>query len=265
MQRFEHKYLFRFKNTQLFTFFSSKKKNSEAVTLSSLGVDMHSHVLPGIDDGAQNLEQSIERVQNLYELGFKKIITTPHTYKDFYPNTSAIIKERLSYLNSELEKRGIKTISAASEYFMDEHFETLLNNKDLLTLDGKHVLVEMSFYGAPPKLNQYIFELQTKGYIPILAHPERYSFYEGDLKKYAELKDIGCLFQMNILSYIGYYSPEVQMDAKKLVKAGMIDLLGTDMHHKRHADALEYELKTNTDLKKLLEKDFQNNKLFAEA
>ncbi len=249
----------------MFTFFSSKKKSSHAASLSNLGVDMHSHVLPGIDDGAKNLEESIERVQNLYALGFKRIITTPHTYKEFYPNTSTIIKERLSYLNSELVKRDIKPISAASEYFMDEHFETLLNNKDLLTLDGKHVLVEMSFYGAPPKLNQYIFELQTKGYIPILAHPERYSFYEGNLKKYTELKDLGCLFQMNLLSYTGYYSPGVQADAKKLLKAGLIDLLGTDMHHVRHADTLEHELKTNNDLKKLLEKDFQNNKLFAEA
>lgn len=247
----------------MFTFFSAKKKNIIDATLSVLGVDMHSHVLPGIDDGAKNLEESIERIQNLYDLGFSEIITTPHTYKEFYPNTSAIITERLRYLNSELEKRDIKPISAASEYFMDEHFETLLNNKDLLTLDGKHVLVEMSFFGAPPKLNQYIFEMQTKGYIPVLAHPERYSFYEGNLKKYEELKDLGCLFQMNLLSYTGYYSPEVQADAKKLVKAGMIDLLGTDMHHARHAKTLEHELKTNSDLKKLLEKDFRNNQLFA--
>ncbi len=230
---------------------------------SAVGVDIHSHLIPGIDDGAKTPEEALILIKKLQELGFKEIITTPHTYSDYYPNTSAAILNGLENLRSILKENNIDIpLKAASEYFLDDHFESLLNANDILTFDGKHVLVEMSFFAAPPKLFQYLFKIQTKGYKPVLAHPERYSFYEGDLKKFETLKEAGCLFQINALSVSGYYGPIVQRDAQKLIKAGMIDLIGTDMHHERHAEMLKKTLYT-ADMQKLLGTVKSNNSLFS--
>ena len=230
---------------------------------SAVGVDIHSHLIPGIDDGAKTPEEALILIKKLQELGFKEIITTPHTYSDYYPNTSAAILNGLENLRSILKENNIDIpLKAASEYFLDDHFESLLNANDILTFDGKHVLVEMSFFAAPPKLFQYLFKIQTKGYKPVLAHPERYSFYEGDLKKFEALKEAGCLFQINALSVSGYYGPLVQRDAQKLIKAGMIDLIGTDMHHERHAEMLKKALHS-ADMQKLLGTIKSNNSLFS--
>lgn len=242
----------------MFQFFTKKNKSS-ALDYSAIGVDMHSHLIPGIDDGAQTIEDSLVLIKRLQALGFTEIITTPHTYSDYYPNTSAGILAGLETVRAALKENNIDIpIKAASEYYLDDHFESLLNNHDILTLDEKHVLVEMSFFAAPPKLFQYLFKIQTKGYKPVLAHPERYSFYEGDLKKYEALKEAGCLFQVNALSIAGYYGPLVQRDAQKLLKAGMIDLIGTDMHHERHANALAKSL-SSPEMQKVLMQIQLNN------
>lgn len=246
----------------LFQFFTKKNKSS-ALDFSAIGVDIHSHLIPGIDDGAQTIEDSLALIKKLQELGFKEIITTPHIYSDYYPNTSADILSGLEKLRTALKENNIDIpVKAASEYYLDDHFESLLNQNDILTLDGKHVLVEMSFFAAPPKLFQYLFKIQTKGYKPILAHPERYSFYEGDIKKYDALKEAGCLFQVNALSIAGYYGPLVQRDAQKLLKAGFIDLIGTDMHHERHANALAKSLRSS-DMQKAITQIQNNNSIFS--
>ena len=246
----------------LFEFFTKKNKTS-ALDFSDVGVDIHSHLIPGIDDGAKTIEDSLILIKKIQELGFKEIITTPHIYSDYYPNTSAIILNGLEKVRAALKENNIDIpLKAASEYYLDEHFETLLNANDILTLDGKHILVEMSFFGAPPQLFQYLFKIQTKGYKPVLAHPERYSFYEGDLKKYEALKEAGCLFQINALSISGYYGPIVQRDAQKLLKAGMIDLIGTDIHHERHAEMLKKSL-NSAEMQKLLSNIKINNSLFS--
>ncbi len=246
----------------MFEFFT-KKNRSSVLDFSAIGVDIHSHLIPGIDDGAKTMEDSLILIKKLQELGFKEIITTPHTYSDYYPNTSAIILNGLEKLRAALKENNIDIpVSAASEYYLDDHFESLLNANDILTLDGKHVLVEMSFFAAPPKLFQYLFKIQTKGYKPVLAHPERYSFYEGDLKKYEALKEAGCLFQLNALSVAGYYGPLVQGDAQKLLKAGLIDLIGTDMHHERHAETLKKSV-NSAEMQKLLGNIQINNALFS--
>ncbi|MEM6698658.1 MAG: CpsB/CapC family capsule biosynthesis tyrosine phosphatase [Bacteroidota bacterium] len=214
---------------------------------------MHSHLLPGIDDGAQNLEESVHLIRGLIEMGYEKIITTPHIYKEYYPNTSGIIRSTLARLKSHLQEIGLQIeIEAAAEYFLDEHFEALLKEDDVLTFGNNNVLVEMSFYYETPRVFDYIFQLRSKGYNPIIAHPERYIYYAQEFEKYQQFKDRGCLLQMNILSLVGYYGKPVQQNAMRLVKENLVDLIGTDLHKDRQLQALKAGL-SNAKLVKLLE------------
>lgn len=233
----------------MFNFLSKSKHNN----LAKLEVDMHSHLIPGIDDGAKTMEESIHLIQQLQQLGYKKIITTPHIYKEYYPNTSDIIRKGLEQLQIALQKEQIDVeVAAAAEYFMDEYFEDLLARKDLLTFGNKnYVLVEMSFFFEPPLLDNYIFDLCAKGYQPILAHPERYLFLNAQFDRYHELKEKGCLMQMNLPSLVGYYGKPVQQNANQLLKAGLIDLFGTDLHGERHLEALK-KAQSNSKIAKML-------------
>ncbi|MEL6943170.1 MAG: CpsB/CapC family capsule biosynthesis tyrosine phosphatase, partial [Bacteroidota bacterium] len=182
-----------------------------------------------------------------------------HIYQEYYPNTSGIIRSGLEKLKAHLQEIGMQIeIEAAAEYFMDEHFEQLLKEDDLLTFGDNNVLVEMSFYYETPKVFDYIFQLCSKGYHPILAHPERYIYYAQEFEKYQQFKDRGCLLQMNILSLIGYYGKPVQQNAMRLVKEDLVDLIGTDLHKDRQLQALKAGL-SNSKLVKLLEsKEFVN-------
>lgn len=234
-----------------------KRGKSEQQVFADLKTDMHSHLIPGIDDGAKTMNESIELIQNLQSLGYEKIITTPHIYQEYYPNTSDIIKRGLEELHLELKNRGIAVeIEAAAEYFMDENFEQLLAKKDLLTFgkNKKYVLVEMSFFFEPPNLMQYIFELCSKGYSPILAHPERYLFLTTEFERYHQFKEHGCLLQMNILSLLGGYGKGVQQNANRMLKAGLFDLMGTDLHHKGHFEGLR-KAQSNAKIGKMIKSE----------
>lgn len=222
----------------MFSFF--KKKASSAVgDFGFLHTDMHSHLIPGIDDGAPDVETAVALVRRLQDMGFERIITTPHVMADLYANTPETILGGLEVLRAALKAAGIHLpVSAAAEYLMDEEFGNKIAAGGLLTLPGNHVLVEMSFIGEPPNLYDYLFRLQTRGYKPILAHPERYMFLHKDMAAYERLRQAGCLFQVNLLSLDGYYGKAVQQTAEKLINKGWVELLGTDLHHQRHADAL---------------------------
>lgn len=203
-------------------------------------MDIHSHLLPGIDDGAATMEDSLALIRQLKELGYKKLVTTPHIYSAFYPNTKTGILEKRDEVRRAMAAEGIDMeLDAAAEYFMDEHFETLLLGEEpLLCIQERQVLVEMSFFGAPPSLESYLFRLRSKGYQPVLAHPERYGFLHPQKEYYSRLQELGCLFQVNILSLAGYYKRPVQEAAEYLLRKEMIHFLGTDLHHQRHLDAL---------------------------
>lgn len=221
-----------------------KKKQSFIPDFSHLVVDFHSHLIPGIDDGADTMETSLHLIRGLQALGYKQLFTTPHVMSDLYPTTKAVILEGLHNLQKAVKAAGIAIeIGAAAEYYMDEHFDNIIKSDELLTLPGNHVLVEMSFVTAPPNLFHHIFKLQTKGYHPILAHPERYLFLKKNFEEYSRLKEYGCKFQLNILSMIGHYGKPVQETAYKLLKNKMIDYLGTDLHHQRHIELLHQALK----------------------
>jgi protein-tyrosine phosphatase len=230
------------------------RKKNVASGFSFLHTDLHSHLIPGIDDGAKTMDDSLHLVRQLYDLGYRHVITTPHVMADLYPNTPKDITDGLAALRVAVSAAGIDIeLDAAAEYFMDEHFSALVEHDQLLTLPGNRVLVEMSMMNAPPNLFNDLFRLQTKGYAPVLAHPERYLFLKQDFRQYTRLKDYGCEFQLNLLSVTGYYGKPVREAAIKLLKNNMINFLGTDLHHTRHAQALS-ELAADRSLMKLLTK-----------
>ena len=222
----------------MFSFF--KKKIDESIDYSALYCDMHSHLIPGVDDGAPDLDASIQLIQGLMNLGYKKLITTPHIMWDMYKNTSEIIQRGWENVNAELDRRKINVeFHAAAEYFMDDHFAKLLSDDEpLLTIKDNLVLVEFSFVKAPMDFKEMLFEMQIKGYQPILAHPERYLYFGANKEWYTQIKDTGCLFQLNLLSLSGFYGKAPIELAHFLIKQKYINLLGTDLHNPRHIEAL---------------------------
>lgn len=217
-----------------------KKKHAETVDLSELGADMHSHLLPGIDDGAPDIESSIRLVRGLQDLGFQRFVTTPHVMWDVYRNNNDTINAAYQSLQSEMDASGIAvSLKPAAEYYLDDHFDKMLDdNVPLLTIKDKWVLVEFSFVTPPINFKEKLFNLQIKGYQPVLAHPERYNYFSRQKEVFDELITAGCLFQLNILSLTGYYGKAPQEMAKYLIKKKSISLLGTDLHHERHLNAL---------------------------
>lgn len=242
--------------------FGSKKKEKIEVSyngqplvsdFSFLGTDMHSHFVPGIDDGAQNVEESIELVLRMQQLGYSRIVTTPHIKVDHYPNTRTSIENGLSELKQAMVERGINMpIHAAAEYYIDDHFLQLLDSEPLLTVWKNEVLVEISFMFEPIQLSEIIFRLTSMGYQPIMAHPERYMYYHTEFDKFQMLKDRGCYLQMNINSLMGYYGKQVKQIAEKLFDMGMYDYVGTDMHNTKHADVV-HTMKQTQDIMALLQ------------
>jgi len=239
--------------------FNFLKRGKPLASYEFLGTDLHSHLLPGIDDGAKDMDHSLSLIQTLLGMGFRKLITTPHIMSDLYPNTPAVIREQLTAVRKAAKEKGIAVeLDAAAEYLMDEGFEALLEEGELLTLPGNRVLVEMSFIAPPPKLDQYLFRLQMKGYRPLLAHPERYLFFREDFGRYKEIRDRGCALQLNLLSLTGYYGKPVRDNAVALLKAGLVDFLGTDLHHERHAARLQQALEVREIGRLLAGKTFEN-------
>lgn len=225
-------------------------------------VDIHSHLLPDIDDGAKDLNNSIELISKMSSYGIKNFITTPHILGEVYPNSSETIKKQLKKVKLELVKRNLNDVSihAAAEYMMDEKFLTLLEKDDILTLKDNVILVEMSYFSSPLNLFDILFEIQLKGYKPILAHPERYNFYHNDFQKYYKLKQAGCLFQLNLLSLTEHYGKHVQKISYQLLKENMYDFVGTDTHHHNHLELLK-KIGTKKNLDKI-ENLLNNNKKF---
>ena len=228
--------------------FGSKKKDSEKANYnlpadanwSFLGMDMHSHMIPGIDDGAQTIDDSVALIQQFQAMGFQGIVTTPHIKSDYFPNDPAIINNGLNELRHGLAERGINfPVKAAAEYFVDERFMEMLEAAPLLTINKNEVLIEFSFVFEPIRLSDILFKIQTKGYKPVIAHPERYNYYHQKFEAFKQLKDRGCLLQLNVIALTGYYGKPVKDVAERLLNEGLYDYCGSDMHHVRHAEAMQ--------------------------
>lgn len=232
-----------------------RKKNNVAVDLSALGTDMHSHLLPGIDDGSPDDATSLELIKGLQQLGYQQFIATPHIMWGVHHNDAGSIGKAQEQLQQALQGEQLGApIRAAAEYFLDDHFDELLR-KDipLLTIKDNWVLVEFSFVTTPMNVKETLFEMQIKGYQPILAHPERYNYLASRKQWYDELKEAGCYFQLNLLSLTSYYGKIPQELAQYLIKKKYIDLLGTDLHHQRHLDALRSSTSLMDGVKTLLD------------
>ena len=221
----------------MFHFFSKKQYLKD---LLEDFVDIHSHILPGIDDGAKNTKESIDLINGLRELGVKQFMPTPHVMQDFYPNGDESIGDAYQNLLGALDSKTLSeiTINPAAEYMMDDHFQTLLDTQELYTLKGNYLLIEMSYFQPPINLEEIIFKIKMKGYLPILAHPERYSFYHNTKDYYRKLKQMGCFFQLNLLSLSDHYGKSIERIANFLIDEQLIDFVGTDTHNNTHIKKL---------------------------
>ncbi|MFD2529217.1 tyrosine-protein phosphatase [Polaribacter marinaquae] len=244
-------------------FFFKKKEIPLTDFFTNNFVDIHSHLLPGIDDGAKNIDNSVELILKMYSYGIKNFITTPHVLGDVYPNSSETIKSKLEEVRTALKNKGYSDIkiNAAAEYMMDEQFIDRLKANDILTLKGNYILVEMSYFNAPMNLYDVLFDIQLKGYKPVLAHPERYNFFHNDLQNYHKLKKAGCLFQLNLLSLTEQYGKNVQKISNALLKQNLYDFVGSDTHHKNHLQLLK-KIGTQKNLKKIKHLLDNNSKVF---
>jgi protein-tyrosine phosphatase len=211
-----------------------KKKQSIVNTITT---DIHSHLLPGLDDGVQTFEQAESIILQFINLGYKKVITSPHVMSDTYRNTTVGIQEKLQELKRYLNEKNIAIeIETAAEYYLDEHTFSMVKKKEpMLTFGKNYLLFETNFLNEPFNLKEFIFLSTTNGYKPVLAHPERYIYLQNDLKKLEDLLQRGVLLQLNISSITGYYSREAQATAHKLIDKGWVHFLGSDCHSMQHA------------------------------
>jgi tyrosine-protein phosphatase YwqE len=238
------------------------KELREPIDLGILHTDIHSHLIPGIDDGSKTMEESISLVREMHNLGYKKLITTPHIMNDYYKNTPEIIISGLNKLKEAIAKENIDIeIEAAAEYMLDDGFEDKLKSGNLLTFGDKYILIEMSYMTESPILSSILFELQTEGYKVVLAHPERYNYWHNTFGKYQELRDRNVFLQLNINSLTGWYSPESRKIAKKLLENNMIQFLGSDLHNEQYLHELKKSRHSQTLKKHIDNTIFLNNTL----
>jgi protein-tyrosine phosphatase len=225
-------------------------------------IDIHSHLLPGIDDGASTIEDSISLVSQMSAMGIKNLITTPHIIENVWDNTEkSIIEKHKETLGIIQDKCDINSFNVACEYMMDSYFLKRLEKEKLLTVKDNFILVEMSYLSPPINLYDLIFEIQLAGYKPILAHPERYLYYHNNFKDFNRLKTSGCYFQLNLLSTVDYYGKKIAEITEKLLKNNYFDFVGSDIHHQNHIDA--FNRKINCDSKSL-ENLISKNSFFLE-
>jgi tyrosine-protein phosphatase YwqE len=218
-----------------------KKSGSHPVALTT---DVHSHLLAGIDDGVRSNEEALATIRVFQELGYRKLITTPHIMQDYYRNTPDIILEKLRELRNYLDLQKVFIdLQAAAEYYLDEALlERLDQNEKLLTFGKNYLLFETNMINEPYQLNDFIFKVTTLGYQPVMAHPERYAYMT--MEKAEDLRNRGVLFQINILSIGGLYGKLIQKTAQQLIDNKWVNLLGSDCHHRDHALSIQAVQKT---------------------
>jgi protein-tyrosine phosphatase len=218
----------------VFSFFFRKSK-----PLRPLLADFHSHLLPGIDDGVKTPEESFEVIDQMLELGYNKIITTPHIMTDYYGNTAESVKQSYQSFLPLLRSKGYTIpFDFAAEYYFDETVYHLVSSKGkLLTFGDNYFLFETNAISEPLRLKEFIFSLTTQNYKPIMAHPERYQYMT--LAKAQDLRDRGVYLQINMLSLFGFYGPPIQKMAAKMIEQGLVDALGSDCHNIMHAGLLK--------------------------
>ncbi|MCX2586531.1 tyrosine-protein phosphatase [Pedobacter sp. MR22-3] len=236
-----------------------KKKIVPEFNFSTIGVDMHSHIIPGIDDGAKTLHDAILLAKRFKALGFKKLIATPHIMADYFRNTPDTINRGLDILRKGLSDVQLNLeVDAAAEYYLDETLEKKVKQKEVLTFGKEYLLFELSYINAPPNLFSFIKIIQDVGYQPVLAHPERYPYFNHSIESLHQIRETGCQLQMNSIALTGYYGSGAKKAAEEMVENHLVDFIGSDMHHLKHAAALEQSLNTPL-MQRLLSQHQLNN------
>ncbi len=229
----------------LFTrMFGRKEEALPPFDLANFAVDMHSHLIPGIDDGSRSMDESIAMLAKFESLGYKKVITTPHVMSDYFRNTPETIGSGLKEVQAMAKQLNLKVeIEAAAEYYFDETLLDRLRNKEqLLTFGENFVLFEFSFHAEPNQVEQLFFEMLTQDYQPVLAHVERYAYLFGSMERIKEWRAKGINLQLNLNSLTGHYGPQVVKQARSMIDEGIVDFVGTDCHRMDHLLLLENNL-----------------------
>ena len=222
----------------IFSFFR-KKDIGKRSRGPKLLVDIHSHLIPGIDDGSQSMEESLILLKELETLGYEKVITTPHIMSDCYKNNASTILSGLESLREAAASEGLSLqIDAAAEYYLDEYFFDEMKKEQIMSIEEKYVLFESSYISKPLQIEEMIFAIGEAGYIPLMAHPERYRYIKNPQEEYARFKELGVQFQVNLNSFGGHYGKHAKAMAYFLSETGMIDFLGSDIHHLKHVKSL---------------------------
>lgn len=211
------------------------KRKKEQVRLF-YNTDIHCHILPGVDHGSQSIEQSLDMLNAQLQMGINRVVLTSHVTAVTFENTRESLTDAFLKLKDAVTDAGLEIeLALSAEYRMDEYFDKEYAADHLIPMPGKHILLENSFQQELMNLDDLLFDLQVKGYRTILAHPERYTYYSRRRKRYEELHNKGAKFQVNILSFTGYFGEEARDSALWFAKQGMIDYLGSDMHNVKHA------------------------------
>jgi len=233
----------------MFGLFKRNKKAKEAKERElfyrlPVSVDIHSHLIPGIDDGSQEMKKSLILLQRMSQMGYKKVVTTPHVMADSYTNSTYTIMSGLDALKRASRRVGLDIeIEAGAEYYFDEELQKRLIDGDILTINREYLLFETSYYNQPFGLEDLIYEMKARGYTPLLAHPERYRYVKDKEKFYIRLKELGALFQINLNSIGGYYGQDAKEKVLWLIENGLVDFVGSDTHGIRHLDFIHKTVK----------------------
>ena len=223
----------------IFSFFSRRPPEPLPEELTT---DIHSHLLPGLDDGSANMEETLQMLRTFQERGYRRLYTTPHILHDYFPNSPETILPALDQVREAVAQAGLDIeIYAAAEYYLDDAFvEAVGQGAPLLSMGAKkYVLFETAFINEPVHLREIIFQLFSNGYTPVLAHPERYQYFFDNFARVEDVFSTGVLFQVNYLSFANYYAPPVLKLAEQLTDAGMVHFLGSDCHKPRHLEAMK--------------------------
>ncbi|MFZ9503301.1 MAG: tyrosine-protein phosphatase [Cyclobacteriaceae bacterium] len=221
-------------------------------------VDVHSHLIPGVDDGAKSPEDALAILRSLRDLGMKKWITTPHIFYEYYRNDPQTLQNGFQILQEYLSAQQEQfDISFAAEYYLDEHLFKTVDERSALTFGENFLLFETTMLSEPLDLDEFIFKAGLNGYRLVLAHPERYAYLIGNFKRLEELRDKGVYLQVNMLSFLGHYSPATKKMVRDMVELKLIDFIGSDCHHVHHAQLFS-ELNSDRYFRKALSSNLLN-------
>ena len=244
----------------MFNFFKKKKKNKLFYT-----TDVHCHIMPGVDHGATDIQNGLELMKAEIDMGINHFIFTPHVTKATFENNPDTILPAFETFKTEIKKNGIDAkVSVSAEYRIDELSLAQLQENKHIPMPNGHILLENAYLQERLDLDEILFNVQVKNLTPILAHPERFKYYAINKQRFSQLHNAGALFQVNLMSFTGYFGETAKQSAKWLLEHDLIDFLGSDIHNMQHVEIIQEFLssKEYERLAKKLEGRLLNDKSF---